>query len=151
MSGIWLVHSFLVCSLLSRESQGAPPTLLRISLCVITLVSPQPIGHHRPMSPPRSSNARSRERAPDRILLLLNELEPLQDAIEFGTSKRRVGDVDDLDLALRIDDEQARLGKRPVGFLWRSRLGDVEAQRAPLRSRPIPPHSQAPPFFPPFL
>src|SRR5215470_10541928 len=80
----------------------------------------------------------------DRILLLLNEFQPVQNTLKIGAGEGRIGDIDDLQPALWIDDEQARLWERPIGFLGRSRFGNIEPERPHLIRRQAIAHRKAP-------
>ena len=48
--------------------------------------------------------------------------------LEFRSNEGVVGDVDDLDVAVTIDDEKARLCKQVIGFFFRARHRDVDAE-----------------------
>src|SRR5260370_38368983 len=55
-------------------------------------------------------------------MLLLHELDAVENRTKVGPCERRIGNIDDLHLALGVDHEQSGLGERPIRLLWRPRL-----------------------------
>lgn len=82
--------------------------------------------------PRASRDPWSPERASYRILLLLYELNAVQNRDKVRPCKRRIGNIDDMQLTYRVDHEQPGLRERPVRLLWRPRLRNVKTQRVHL-------------------
>ena len=61
----------------------------------------------------------------------------IEDAGQVRARERGVRNIDDLHLALRIDEIHPWLGKRTIGFLGGAGLGDVETERPHLRDRKV--------------
>lgn len=60
---------------------------------------------------------RGLRRAPNRVVLFLDELQPLEQGLQVRACKGCIGDVDDLHAAIRVDHEDSRFGELPVRLL----------------------------------
>jgi len=66
--------------------------------------------------------------APDRIIVVADELQPLGEARKFRTGEGRIREVQDLKKPVGVDHEQSGFREGAVSFPFRARLRDIKPE-----------------------